>query len=238
MKNISSKELINILKSLKDSDSFQEMQAINVMSNLKVIGVRVPVLKNLTYEYAKKGVQVNFSKETDKYFEAVLLEGFIISLDTDKNSVKQKLNAYYQKMDNWAASDMVCASLDAFKKGGDEDDFVYFANLLNSENPWVVRFGIVALIKFFMNEQFVSRVLEVAYKVKSEHQYVNMALAWLVSEVMALNPSTSDKTIKSIIKTNNFSRSIINKGIQKCLDSMRFTDKKKEKLRALKIKRW
>ncbi len=237
MNKISAKELLNKLNSLKDSEYFREMQRINVMSELKVIGVRVPELKKLSNEYFNKSIKVEFNKETDKCFEAVLLEGFLISLDVDKVSVKEKLNAYYKKIDNWAASDMVCASLDAFKQGGDEEDFKYFSNLLNNENPWVVRFGIVALIKFFMNETFVEKVLEEAYKVKTEHYYVNMALAWLVSEVMALTPSKSDKVVKKIIKTNNFSRFIINHGIQKCIDSKRFTDKKKIKLKELKIKR-
>ena len=235
MEKVLAKEIINKLEELKSDEDFIGFQEKLLKTNLKVIGVRVPVLRELAKIYFKSGKIIEFNEETDKYFEGVLLEGLIISLIKEKSILKDKLNQFFYKMDNWAVVDMVCSSLCAFKKSFEKEDFEYFLNLIESKDEFTARFGIVALMKFFINKECLDELLIGLNNIKCEKYYVNMAIAWLISEILIKNSQNVEKIMQKIFKINHFNKFVINKSIQKALESCRINNETKQVLRRMKM---
>lgn len=230
---------IDILKELykiKQDDIFISFQEKIINTKLKVIGVKIPDLRKLAKEILKKNICVEFNSRTDKYFECVTLEGFLISQEKDKQKLKQSLMAYYEKMDNWAVVDMVCSSLGALKKEKTKDDFEYFKSLLITGKPFIVRFGIVGFLKYFSEAKYNDSVLDALNNIKCGDYYVDMAIAWLISEIIIKNPQNALKIMQKIKLINNLNRFIVNKSVQKCLESFRLNKEIKEKLKEMRIK--
>lgn len=236
MEKITAKGLINDLYQLKSGDDFIKFQERIINTNLKIIGVKVPNLRKLAQEYYKSGKSIEFNKETDKYFEAVLLEGLLISFEKDRQILKVKLESFFKKMDNWAVVDMVSSSLLAFKKEVNEDDFAYFKSLLKSNHAFTVRFGVVCLFKFFSKTNCNDKVLNALEDVVCGEYYVDMAIAWLISELIVKNTQNAIKIMKKVKLINNFNRFIVNKSVQKVCDSYRISEEIKNELKKMRIK--
>lgn len=233
---MTSKELVSVLDNMKEDERFINFQEKIINTKLKIIGVKIPSLRKFAKECYKNKIQINFNKETDKYFECVVLEGLLISLENSKEDVKIKLCKYFEKMDNWAVVDMVCASLKCFKKQQTIDDFRYFENLTKSKNSFTVRFGIIGLLKFFSDEKYIDELFSVLNNIKCGDYYVDMAIAWLVSEIIIKNVQNAEKIMKKAKLINNFNSFIVNKSVDKVCDSFRVKSEIKQKLKGLKIK--
>ena len=233
---ILAEELIDILKTKKEDVKFVDFQNKIINTRLKIIGVKVPLLRKIAKELYHSQEIVEFNHETDQYFECVVLEGFLIAFEKDKGLLKDKLGKYLKKMDNWAVVDMVCSSLICFKNKAEISDFDYFESLLSNENEFVVRFGIVCLLKFFSADKFNDKVLNSLKSVKCGNYYVDMAIAWLISELIIKNAQNAEKIMKKVLLINNFNSFIVNKSVDKVRDSFRVNKEIKEKLRKMKIK--
>jgi len=229
-------QLINILKSKKEDDKFIQFQKKIINTKLEIIGVKVPNLRKLAKEIFKTGEEVEFNNKTNKYFECVVLEGFLIAFEKDKEKLKQKLKSFFKKMDNWAVVDMVCSGLVCFKKQTDKTDFEYFKSLLLEAHLFTVRFGIVCLIKFFSEAKFNDIVFDALNLVKCGEYYVDMAISWLISEIIIKNVQKAEEIVEKIKLINNFNTFIVNKSVDKVCDSYRVDVKIKEKLKEMKIK--
>jgi len=72
--------------------------------------------------------------------------------------------------------------------------------------------------------------------VKCEKYYVEMAIAWLISEIMIKNTQNAIEIMQKIIKNMQLNKFIINKSIQKACESYRIEQKIKYKLKEMKIK--
>lgn len=234
---LKSKQLIEKLEDLSVGQSFIDFQKKIINSKKEIIGVRTPVLRMFKKEIVKNNIYVRFDDITDKYFECVLLEGLLITEEKDISKIKERLNIFYKKIDNWAIVDMVVGDLKVFKKSKNrEEDFKYFKNLLKSEKEFTIRFGVVALMKYFLDDKFLDETIKVIDKLVCDFYYVNMAIAWLISEILIKNPQNAIKNMQKIIKNNHFNKFIINKSIQKACDSFRIDKEIKENLKELRIK--
>ena len=229
-------ELIEILSNKKEDLKFINFQSKIINTNLKIMGVKVPNLRKFAKEFYKSKTEIEFNEKTDIYFECVLLEGLLIAFETDKDKLKDKLEKFFVKMDNWAVVDMVVSSLIAFKKNLSNDDFEYFKSLLKLKNIFTVRFGIVCLLKFFGDKKHNKEVFEALETVICGEYYVDMAIAWLISEIIIQNPQNAEKIVEKIKLINNLNQFIVNKSVQKVCESFRINDEIKKKLRKMKVK--
>ena len=118
----------------------------------------------------------------------------------------------------------------------DDIDFLYFKKLLLSDKPFVVRFGIVAMMKYFIDEKFLEKTIHALNEIKISDYYIDMAIAWLISEIIVKNPQNALENMQKILKINHFNKFVINKAIQKSNESYRIDTKIKEKIRELKVK--
>lgn len=204
----------------------------NVDTN-KIIGVRMPVLRKISKEIINEIYIDDFLNELPHtYNEEYLLHGIILSNKyKDIDILLDKLDVFLPYVDNW----MVCDTLRCvlFK---DYLDKVYLKikEWLNSDYEYVVRFAIVSLIFFYIDDGFRIEELELLSKINSKCYYINMAIAWFYSMTLVKQYDVSVK----FFEKRKLNKWVFNKSIQKAIESYQLSDIKKDYLRSLKIKYW
>ena len=196
-----------------------------------VIGVRIPKLR----EYAKELYKCNNLKDIkieDKYYEELVIQGMLIGFQTKapiKEVIKQ-VEEFIPKINSWAVCDTFCAGLKITKKYQTEM-FKVIKEYLKSTQEYQVRFAIVMLLNYYINDQYIDQVLQILDNVKLDKYYVQMANAWAIS-ICLIKYYNKTLDFLKITKIDDFT---YNKGIQKAIESYRITNEQKEYLRTLNL---
>lgn len=218
------KELLN----LKD-EKYQKFQEKLCPGINNIIGIKIPILR--AYAKSIKG-KVPIEKIPTKYYEEIILKGMLIGLEKDINL--EQIENYIKLIDNWAVCDIFCAGLKQIKKHKKEM-WEYIKKYLKSKKEFEVRFAVVIILDFYLDEEYIESVLEILSKVNHEGYYAKMAVAWAYSlcfiKFYEKTKEKFNKTDKE--KTDKF---IYNKSIQKALESYRLNNNQKEELKKMKIK--
>lgn len=194
----------------------------------KIIGVRVPQLRKLAKEINKSELKAEFLNTLPhKYYEEDNLHAFLIEQIKDFDECIFALDNFLLFVDNWATGDMMTP-----KVLGTNTEKLYekIEEWAKSEHVYTVRFAIVTLMKFFMNERLDKKHLNLLLSIKSDEYYINMAIAWYIATALA---SRWDIVVPYIEK-QKFNKWVHNKAIQKAVESYRITKKQKDYLKKLK----
>ncbi len=196
----------------------------------KIIGVRVPILRKFAKELGKSENAKDFMKILPhKYYEEDNLHAFLIEQIKDFDDCINALDNFLLNVDNWATCDMMTPKILEKNLPLLYEKIIDWAK---SEHIYTVRFAIVTLMKFFMNEHLDKKHLQLISSIKSDEYYVNMAIAWYLATALA---SRWDMVIPYIEK-QKFNKWVHNKAIQKAVESYRITNEQKEYLKTLKMK--
>lgn len=196
-----------------------------------IIGVRIPDIRKLAKEINDMDMINTFLDELPhKYHEENLLHGIILgSKIKDIDILLKRLDKFLKYVDNWAVCDTISPKL--FKKYPDEV-YKYITKWINSKDEYKIRFGVVTLLQFYLDDNFRMDELDLVNDIKYESYYVNMAIAWFYSFALI---KQYDNVI-DIFRGKKLDKWIHNKAIQKGIESYRISNEKKEYLRSLKIK--
>ena len=197
-----------------------------------IIGVRTPVLRKYAKEVAKLP-EANIFLESlpHSYYEENNLHGALLSLLYPKDIIAfmEQLERFLPYVDNWATCDMLSPKI--FKK---HLPYVYerVQKWLQSDAVYTIRFGIVTLLGFYLDNAFETEMLQMGSNVRSEEYYVNMGVAWyfsmaLVKQYDATLPYIQNRVLEPWTH---------NKSIQKAIESRRIPQETKAYLRGLKIR--
>ena len=197
-----------------------------------IIGVRTPVLRKYAKEVAKLP-EANIFLESlpHSYYEENNLHGALLSLLYPKDIIAfmEQLERFLPYVDNWATCDMLSPKI--FKK---HLPYVYerVQKWLQSDAVYTIRFGIVTLLGFYLDNAFEPEMLQLVANVRSEEYYVNMAVAWyfsmaLVKQYDATLPYIQNRVLEPWTH---------NKSIQKAIESRRIPQETKAYFRGLKIR--
>lgn len=229
------KNLIESLRALSAGSDFIAFSKKIIKTEKEIIGVRTNEIRKLASQISKCEHDALFDFGDNSTYEEVLIKGMVLAKEKDFSAVKSRLNSLLDVFDSWAEVDMICSSL-AFVKGNKQQVKSYFYELVKSEKQFVCRFGIVGLMKYFLSENELDGTLSLLNEIGNNDYYSEMALAWLISEVLIKYPQNAIENIKKIEKNCNFSKFSINKGIQKATESYRIDENLKTQLRELKQK--
>lgn len=195
-----------------------------------IIGVRIPILRKLAAEiYKNSGTE--YLEETDcVYFEEIMLEGMIIGLVKNSNGfIINHIKNFIPKIDNWSVCDCFCASLKCVK--GNEDIFFNFIKFyILSKNEYEIRFAVVMLLNYYINDKYIDEVLELLKSVKHNAYYVKMAVAWALSMCYVKYPEKTFRLLKEEISD----KQVFDKTVQKICESYQADSFAKKKVRELK----
>ena len=223
-------DIINKLYAMQDKKylDFQSKLIPNIDKDI-IIGVRSPDLKKIAKDMYKSDTYKLFLDELPhKYFEENQLHSFIISEIKDYNDCVILINKFLPYVDNWATCDQLNPK--CLKK--DLDNLIIeIKKWIKSSDTYTIRFGIITLMRYFLDDKFNKSHLELVSNIKSSEYYVNMMISWFFATALA---KQYDSTIY-IIENKILDDWIHNKTIQKCIESNRISLNKKEYLKSMKV---
>lgn len=228
--------LDNILDKLKalSSDDYKKFHTSLVPdTSLTVLGVKVPLVRELAKEMVKNdALALSFIEQEHMYYEEYILHGLVLGLlKKDFNFIIKKLDEFLPYIDSWGVCDITVAGLKIFKKHP-EKVFEKIKIWLKSDSVYTVRFAIVTLLTYFLDKQFDQKIYLLVNQVKSDNYYVNMAIAWFYSIALIKQYNSAIK----IIESKTLSPFVQNKAIQKARESFRINLQIKNYLVSFKIK--
>lgn len=195
-------------------------------SKFPMIGVRLPIIRAYAKELLTEDKDIEFKDES---FEEVMLHGLYIA--GKKNDFKTKckeIDSFIPLIDNWSVCDSFVTSLKFIQKNRKE----YYPKLnkyLKSKKEYYQRYGLVVLLHYYVNDEYIDEVFNILKTVKYNGYYSLMAGAWLLSWCFIYQ---YDKTLL-FVKHNKLDDFVLNKGIQKTIESYRVSDKNKQTLKKL-----
>lgn len=192
----------------------------------KIIGVRVPVLRKIARQAVKENAQV-----LCEYYEELMIKGFIIGYrKCDIKARLEELSGFVPLIDNWAVCDCACSTF-KFAEQNRQEVWNFLQPYL-SGGEYEIRFAVVMIMDYFLTDDYVDISLKILSEISSEYYYVNMAVAWALSEAYV----KYEKKTLPILEGRVLPIWVHNKAIQKICESYRVDKNKKEYLKTLKIK--
>lgn len=202
----------------------------NLVNNVdNIIGIRVPILRNIAKELLKEDY-LSYIKAPKEYYEEIMIEGILIG--TCKLDIDEKLKLldnFIPKINNWAINDS-CSSSFKITKQDEEKVWNYLEKYLNSNKEYELRFIMTMWMDHYLNDKYLDKVVTNLKQINSDLYYAKMAKAWLISFIYI-----KDKN-KGLLCLNqsNIDTWTHNKALQKIIESKRITETERIELRKLK----
>lgn len=225
MRNEIKKHLVEL-----SEEGYREFSAKLIPNVDNVLGVRIPILRRYAKELSKSegfDVDVFLSIEDNEYLEFVMLQGILLGMKHSPQEVFfEDVRRFVPKIDNWAVCDIFCASLKLTNKYKDET-FEFLQSYLLSKEEYMLRFGVVMLLTYYINEKYITKVLEILTALKHDGYYAQMAIAWALSICYV---KFFDET-HSVVSKADLPFEILRKTVRKVVESLRPTKEQKEFLK-------
>ena len=219
---------VDYLKSLQD-ENYRKFHQNLTTTRYEILGLRVPMQRKIAKEISKGNIEEFFCFCKDKYYEEVNIEGFVLAGIKDLSLLEKYFDSFVLKIDNWAICDGFCNSLKIVQKNK-ECFWKKIQELLKKEETFSVRVGLILLLCFYVEKEYIFDILQLVKTVTHEEYYVGMGLAWLLAECYIKYP---EETLV-LLKEKSLSSFVQNKTISKIRDSYRVSKEEKEFLQSLK----
>lgn len=237
---IKTEEMLDMLRDVSDPAYKEFNDRILNAPGMPTLGVRVPKLREIakkaakdTAEETKEGwIWEMENGRTPDFQEEHMVYGMAIGYgkaDTDRR--RHLLDTWIPGIVSWADCDSG-VSTHRFMTTDSEYWFSYVDAWSRSSREMEVRFAAVALMDFFLNDEYIDRVLEIYRRISLDAYYVKMGVAWALSVCYVKYP---EKTL-ALLKEGALDPWTHNKAIQKCRESFRVSKEDKEMLKELKRK--
>lgn len=213
-------------------EEYRQFQSGLVPGVDNILGVRLPSLRKLARELAKGNWPNYIATMQDDYYEEIMLQGLIIGYaKADIEEILHYVAAFVPKINNWAVCDWCCSSFKITKKHLPRV-WDFLRPYLLSRKEYELRFGIVMLLSFYIEDEYIDRVLVLLDNAKHQGYYVKMAVAWAISICFVKYP---EKTMVYLRK-NTLDDFTYNKALQKITESFRVDKETKTIIRSMKRK--
>ena len=201
---------------------------VPTINKKNVIGVRTPILRKMARDMVKSWEYKDFiSKLPHKYFEENQLHAFIISEIKDFDIALNEVSRFLPYVDNWATCDQMSPKV--FAKNSDKL-LPHIKKWIKSKDVYAVRFGVLCLMRYFLDEKFDIKYVNIVADINSDEYYINMMRAWYFATAAA-------KHFEKVLPYFKFGRIdewTRKHAIQKAVESYRISAKNKETLRKMR----
>ena len=197
-----------------------------------ILGVRIPMLRNLAKKVAKDDWRTYLKEARDDSYEEICLQGFVIGYaKAEIDELLPYAAAFIPKIHDWSVNDTFCATFKIARKNREKvwDFLMQYKDSLNEFEQRVVA---VMLMDHFLVPEYIDRVLTVWDELKHDGYYRKMGVAWGIATAYAKFP----KETHAFLMENHLDDFTYNKSIQKMIESYRISPEEKEVLRAMKRK--
>jgi len=221
-----------------------------------VIGVRLPILRNIAKKIVKNDWRYELAELQDIYFEEIMLRGLIIGYsNTDICETLDYVTGFVPKINNWAVCDSFCVSLKIIQENR-TIVWEYLQKYLNSDKEFDVRFGLISILDHYIkcdengksisrrrnvtladvensseqNGEYIERILDALNCEFTQGYYTQMAAAWTMAEAFCTFPY---KTMKKL-ECSEMDDFTYKKTLQKICESRIPSDEVKKIIKNLK----
>lgn len=213
-------------------EKYQSFIAKLLPGTENILGVRLPLLRKMAKELVKSDWRAVLDEEPDFYFEETMLRGMMIGYAAMDAEERLKYVAQFvPKIDNWSVCDSFCGSL-KFVRQEKERVWAFLMPYFHSQDPFAVRFGLVMLLQYYLEEAYIDRVLPVLADFHHEGYYAKMGAAWAISAAYARFP----ERLIHLLRTAPLDDFTHQKAIQKIRESFAVSERDKALVAGLKRK--
>ncbi len=195
----------------------------------RVIGVRAPALRAIAKEMAGTPEAAAFlAAPAHEYHEESMLHAYLVSMERDVDRCLALVDAFLPHVDNWEVCDAILphrafracppALMDAVKAW------------LHSGACYTVRYGIGALMRYYLGEKYSPECAALVASVRSEEYYVHMMVAWYFASALAVRYDD----VLPYLTERKLPRWTHNKAIQKAVESFCVPQETKTYLKTLR----
>lgn len=213
-------------------EEYKKFQSSLIPGEDRLLGVRLPFLRELAKEIAKEDWRDYLNTAEDEYYEEIMLQGLVIGYaKAPPEEILQYTARFVPKITNWGVCDSFCTGLKLAKKHPPMVwDFIQ--PYLRSGKEFEIRFAVIMMLAHYINDPYIDQVISSLDKVHHEGYYVKMGVAWAISVCYVKYP---EKTM-SYLKSCSLDDFTYNKSLQKIVESYRVDQESKEIIRSMKRK--
>jgi 3-methyladenine DNA glycosylase AlkD len=213
-------------------EKYRQFHSKLVPGTDNILGVRLPHQRELAKEIARGDWRTYLAIAQADYYEEVMIAGLVIGYaKADIEEILRYTAAFVPKIKNWGICDSFCNNLKITKKHR-QQVWEFLQPYLQSHQEFELRFGVVMLLNFYIEDEYIDQVLVRLDAAKHEGYYVKMAVAWAVSLCFIKYP---DKTT-NYLRHNTLDDWTYNKSLQKIIESLRVDTPTKQLIAGLKRK--
>ncbi len=209
--------------------SFEQPQTIDwarkiLNTKLPLLAMSTKTMDSLVKEIHKGNFLSFLDLHIDDYYESIAIQGKLITKIKDFDIMKRYLDRYATVMENWAHCDLL--SFDIHPEN--QSKFIDLSyGYRHSTQPFVRRLSLMILFQMVKDTQVLPTIYNAIEALKDEDAYyVIMMAGWLLSECIIQHKTPT----LSFIQHKELNPKIVNKGIQKCRESLRLSKAEKDEL--------
>ena len=127
--------------------------------NCRILGVRILVSRRIAKATARDHYEVYTEQFNPEVYEELLIRGMMIGYGKlTREEQTAELDRFVPMINSWGICDSSCATCHFMKKD-QEYWYGYLQKWLKSSREYEIRFGVVCLLDFFINEAYIDAVL-------------------------------------------------------------------------------
>lgn len=203
--------------------SYRNFQS-KLIKDSNILGVRLPIIKKIANLVPNKEINnYIYNYQFQPYLESkILFSLFIGKADITYKMRCQFLKKLIKHTDNWEICDSAAAHQKWIRKN--KNAFLKEIDYYLQENSiWSQRFAYVCLLKYYISDEYLEQIYEFCSKRYLQSYYVQMAIAWLLCEMLVKYP----KRTEYFLTQNKIDSFTYKKVLQKAIESKKITSDKK-----------
>ena len=198
-----------------------------------LLGVRLPKLRKIAREMARKDPEGYLRNARCDSFEEIMLQGMVIgNLKGEPNTLFPLIESFLPKIDNWSICDSFCSSLKIAREYP-EATWKLLRPLFQDQRAYYVRFAVVMAIFYFIQKPYLPEIFAFLDEISLDSYYVRMAVAWAVSICFREFPEET----MTYLETAALDQFTYEKSLQKITESLKTDAKTKALIREMKRKK-
>lgn len=190
-----------------------------------ILGVRVPTLRKLAKEVSKDNYHLFLTTNDFSNHELKMVHAFVLGYVKEVNKLFTYLDSFLPYVSDWAVCDGLVSSLKITQKE-QAKMWEYISQFKTSAKPYYVRFMLVMMLSYYLNDTYIDEVLKIIDTINLDHYYVKMAVAWALAIALT---KQREKTIL-YLENSKIDDWTYNKALQKMKESFCVSKEDKELL--------
>lgn len=186
LQNWEEKDFLNLLEYLKSlaTEKYKNFHSALVPNINQFFGVTVPHLR-ATAKSIEKGEIQSFLKLCEKHcdiYEVNMLQALVTAHIKNKEEFHAQFLKLLPNINNWAVCDLFVAEAKVIGKNKDFY-FNFCRSLITSNKPFFIRVALIIYLKYFLEDDYINKVLKSVSTISNDNYYVGMAISWLLAEM-------------------------------------------------------